>query len=89
MALCCSAFTAPWLFRIARNQVVDYLRKKAKQATAPLDESLASSDSNPELAAEQKLNIEQLVSATKRLTAAQREAISLRFTSELPIAQVA
>ena len=78
-----------WLFRIARNQVVDYLRKKAKQATAPLDESLASSDSNPELAAEQKLNIEQLVSATKRLTAAQREVISLRFTSELPIAQVA
>jgi len=29
------------------------------------------------------------LSATRRLTEAQREVISLRFTSELPIAQVA
>ena len=78
-----------WLFRIARNQVVDYLRKKTRQATAPLDESLASSDSTPELIAEQKLDTEQLLAATTRLTSAQREVISLRFTSELPIAQVA
>jgi len=78
-----------WLFRIARNQVVDYLRKKAKRATAPLDESLASSDSTPELIAEQKIDTEQLLAATTRLTPAQREVISLRFTSELPIAQVA
>jgi len=28
-----------WLFRIARNQVVDYVRKKKRQATVPLDES--------------------------------------------------
>ena len=78
-----------WLFRIARNQVVDYLRKKTRQATAPLDESLASSDSTPELIAEQKIDTEQLLAATTRLTSAQREVISLRFTSELPIAQVA
>jgi len=78
-----------WLFRIAHNLVVDYLRKKAKQATTPLVESLASSDSNPELIAEQRLNIEQLLSVTKRLTPAQREVISLRFAGELPIAQVA
>jgi len=78
-----------WLFRIAHNQVVDYLRKKAKQAIAPLDESLASSNSPPELVAERNLNIEQLLLATKRLTPAQREVISLRFTGELPIAQVA
>ena len=78
-----------WLFRIAHNQVVDYLRKKTKQATAPLDESLVSSDSNPQLMAEYKLDIEQLVSATKQLTRAQREVISLRFAGELSIAQVA
>ena len=78
-----------WLFRIAHNQVVDYLRKKTKQATAPLGESLVSNDSNPQLMAEHKLDIEQLVSATKRLTRAQREVISLRFAGELPIAQVA
>lgn len=78
-----------WLFRIAHNQVVDYLRKQTKQATVPLNQSMVSSDSNPQLVAEHRLDIEQLVSATKRLTEAQREVISLRFAGELSIAQVA
>jgi len=78
-----------WLFRIAHNQVVDYLRKKTKQATASLDQSLVSSDSNPQLMAEHRLDIEQLISATKRLTEAQREVIGLRFAGELSVAQVA
>ena len=78
-----------WLFRIAHNQVVDYLRKKSKRPTTPLDESQARSDSNPQLMAEKSLDIEQLVLATKKLTKAQQEVISLRFAGELPIAQVA
>jgi len=78
-----------WLYRIAHNQVVDYLRKKKMYTTTPLNESLVGSDINPQLAAELTLDIEQLLLATKRLTDAQREVISLRFTSELPIAQVA
>ena len=78
-----------WLFRIAHNQVVDYLRKKTKQATTLLDESLVSSNSDPQLVAEHKLDIEQLLSATKRLTEAQREVLSLRFAGGLPVAEVA
>ena len=78
-----------WLFRIAHNLVVDYIRKESKRATTPLDESLASSDDNPQLMSEHRLDIEQLISATKRLTEAQREVISLRFAGELPVAQVA
>jgi len=77
-----------WLFRIAHNQVVDYLRKK-KHAVVPLDESLPSSDGNPQQVVERELDIERLLLATKKLTEAQREVISLRFTSELPIAEVA
>ena len=80
---------AAWLFRIAHNQVVDYLRKKQKQAVIPFDESLASSDSNPQLMAEHNLDIEQLLLVTRQLTEAQREVISLRFAGGLPIAQVA
>ena len=77
-----------WLFRIAHNQVVDYFRKK-KRAALPLDESLENNDINPQLAVEHELDIKQLLLATKQLTEAQREVISLRFTSGLPTAEVA
>lgn len=78
-----------WLYRIAHNQAVDHLRKNKKRSTVPLDESLVSSGDSPHSAAERKMDIEQLLAATRRLTGAQREVISLRFTSELSIAQVA
>ena len=78
-----------WLFRIAHNQVVDYLRKKTKQATVSLNESLVSHNDDPQLITEQRLDIEQLILVTKQLTEAQREVISLRFAGGLSIAQVA
>ena len=81
-----------WLYRIAHNQVVDYFRKKSKRATVPLEESVASSSSDssdPRLEVERGLAIQQLASATKQLTKAQQEVISLRFAGELSVAQVA
>ena len=78
-----------WLYRIAHNQVVDYLRKSKKRPATLFDESLPSSDNNPQLLTEHSLEIEQLLSATRRLTEAQREVISLRFAGELSTAQVA
>ena len=39
--------------------------------------------------AEHSLDVEQLLLATRRLTEAQRQVISLRFAGGLPIAQVA
>ena len=80
---------AAWLYRIAHNQVVDYLRRKKKQPSPLLDESLISSDSNPQQMAEYNMDIEQLNMATRQLTEAQREVISLRFAGGLPIAEVA
>jgi len=78
-----------WLFRIAHNQVVDYFRKKSKRVTVPIDNLPIMANDNPQLMAERRSDIEQLVSATKQLTEAQREVISLRFAGELSIAQVA
>ncbi len=78
-----------WLFRIAHNQVVDYLRKSKKRVSVPLEESMVASDADPKEAFERKLNIERLVSATKKLTSAQQEVISLRFAGEMSVAQVA
>ncbi|MFC1954984.1 sigma-70 family RNA polymerase sigma factor [Chloroflexota bacterium] len=78
-----------WLFRIAYNQIVDYWRKKSKRVTVPLDESIRDEDDNPGIWLEKNMDIEQLVTATRRLTKAQREVISLRFAGELAISQVA
>ncbi len=82
---------ASWLYRIAHNQVVDYLRKKTRHASVPLDESIskADADSDPKRVTERKMEIEELVVATKKLTAAQQEVISLRFAGELSVAEVA
>ena len=80
-----------WLYRIAHNQVVDYFRKKSKHATVPLDESLPlpAADGDPKYLVEKKVEFEEVVKATRKLTAAQQEVISLRFASELSITEVA
>jgi len=78
-----------WLYRIAHNQMVDYLRKKSRRPSLPLDEAAAVSDSNPQKTTELKMDIEEMIKATRGLTQAQREVISLRFAGELPIARVA
>lgn len=78
-----------WLYRIAHNQVVDYLRKKGKRATVPLDESMKAGNDDPGHAAERKTEIEELAAATQKLTRLQQEVISLRFGGELSVAEVA
>ena len=80
-----------WLFRIARNQAVDYFRKKRKQTALPLDEarSVSMADIDPVALAEQKLRIEQLAVACQSLSEAQREVISLRFAGGLSVAETA
>lgn len=78
-----------WLFRIAHNQVVDYLRKEKKVIKVPLNESSSRSDSDPQQMVERSLDIEHLISATRQLTRAQREVIGLRFAGELSIAETA
>jgi RNA polymerase sigma-70 factor (ECF subfamily) len=78
-----------WLYRIAHNQVVDHLRKKSKRIIVPLDESIPAHADDPGHVAEQKIEIEEIIVATKGLTPAQQEVISLRFGGELSVAEVA
>jgi RNA polymerase sigma-70 factor (ECF subfamily) len=78
------------LFRIAHNQMVDFVRKASKKRTVPFDESLpVLSDSDPEHDVELKMDAEKVVSATRQLTKAQREVISLRFAGGLSITEAA
>jgi RNA polymerase sigma-70 factor, ECF subfamily len=80
-----------WLYRIAHNQAVDHLRRKTRRPTSELDDAILPDDpeESPQERLEAGVSMEQLAKATHRLTTAQREVISLRFTSEMPVAEVA
>ena len=79
-----------WLFKIAHNLVVDYLRKKAKiKAQAADMEMLPVADDDPIKEAETKIRMEKVADAMKRLTSDQRQVVSLRFLSGLASKEVA
>ena len=81
-----------WLYRIARNQIVDHMRKRKHYPSVSLDETLANSVyslDNPQTIVEIRSDVDQLIIAISKLTPAQREVIALRFTSDLSLAQVA
>jgi RNA polymerase sigma-70 factor (ECF subfamily) len=72
-----------WLFRIAHNLVVDFLRQKSKSHAVPLDHIDLPSEVNPALQAETHLEMERVAQAMKTLRPAQQEVIRLRFLAEL------
>ncbi len=78
-----------WLYKIAHNQVVDNVRKKSRQPVTELNEEITAAEDNPYKATELKVELEQLSVAIKKLTPLQQEVLALRFSSELPVAQVA
>ncbi len=78
-----------WLFRIAHNQVVDYYRKGTREGTLPLDEEIAVSPADPAALTERRLMMEQVATACRKLSEAQREVISLRFAGGLSVAETA
>ena len=68
-----------WLFRIAHNLVVDYLRKATKRKTIPIDTVPVKSDADPVAATERNIDIERMTEAMEQLTTEQREVLKLRF----------
>jgi RNA polymerase sigma-70 factor (ECF subfamily) len=77
-----------WLFKIARNLVVDYLRKTSKRKAVSLEDVEIRDRVSTEEALEAKLEVERLSKALKQLTPAQREVIGLRFFAGLSSAEV-
>ncbi len=76
-----------WLFKIAHNLVVDYLRKTGNHNDISMDGMETPSEYNLEKAVEGKLEVERLSKALKQLTPAQREVIGLRFFAGLSSAE--
>ena len=79
-----------WLFRIAHNLVVDYLRRSSRRKTTDLQEAqeIASTD-DPEQEALRTLQKEEVLLAMGSLTPAQKEVVALRFFGGLSSAEVA
>ena len=68
-----------WLYRIARNLVVDYLRKGSNKRLISLEKVEITSNSNPVSTVEKKIELERVAKAMTQLTEEQREVIRLRF----------
>ena len=72
-----------WLFRIAHNLTVDYLRKAVKRKTVSIDTVEIASDADPTTMVEKNMELERLTKAMEQLTWEQGEVLRLRFFGEL------
>jgi RNA polymerase sigma-70 factor (ECF subfamily) len=77
-----------WLFRIAHNLTVDYLRKMDKRRTVPIDSVVLVGNDNPVDTAEKNIEFERVTEAMKQLSTEQREVINLRFLGGLTSKEV-
>ena len=72
-----------WIFKIAHNLMVDYVRKASKQKFILFNDIQIPDKSSIEETVEKKFEVEGLSKALKQLTPAQREVIGLRYFAGL------
>ena len=68
-----------WVFRIARNKLIDLHRRRRRRGEVDLTEPLASMQISPQVLAERALDRGQIHLALKYLTDEQRQVIVLKF----------
>lgn len=78
-----------WLFRIARDRLVDHYRQSARQPTVELSESLSSDMPEPDARAEHAELSAALYTALEQLTDEQRDVIQFRFMEDWSLEQTA
>jgi RNA polymerase sigma factor (sigma-70 family) len=90
-----------WLFRIATNNCIDFLRKQKKNYTISLDQGFDDSESNmppmeveaKQLSPEQKMiqqqNINIMRELVKQLKPKYRELVEMRYFQELSYLEIA
>jgi RNA polymerase sigma-70 factor (ECF subfamily) len=78
-----------WLFRLARNAVIDHVRTSHEHADLAQSVERAGADAGPDELAVIRQEIEAVRSALATLTDDQRDAISLRFFAGLSAREAA
>ncbi len=81
-------FTA-WLYRIAHNQLVDYVRTLPRQTAQPLDMVADIPEHQTGSEYRSVLDRQTLEPALARLTPEQRQAVELRFLQGMSVAETA
>lgn len=77
-----------WLYKIAHNLTVDYLRKAARRKTVPIEDVEIESCEDIEKTVEQNIEIGRVNKAMEQLTSSQREVVRLRFFGGLTSREV-
>ncbi|MFC1981743.1 RNA polymerase sigma factor [Chloroflexota bacterium] len=77
-----------WLFRIARNETFNYIKRRKGQREIPLLENITT-QGNLETEIEERMLLEKTFQAMHNLTDLQREVLSLRFGEDLSIKETA
>jgi RNA polymerase sigma-70 factor, ECF subfamily len=77
-----------WLFRIARNTVIDFGR--TRRVAEPLDDEAGrkADPVDPSLVIEQRAEVDEIRAALAELTSEQRDVIVFRFFAELSHAEI-
>jgi RNA polymerase sigma-70 factor (ECF subfamily) len=78
-----------WLFRIARNVIIDHRRTDRSRRLVPLDDVVIAEEVSPHDVAEKRMDVKRVMTAVDSLSQAQREVIELRFAGELSTKEVA
>jgi RNA polymerase sigma-70 factor (ECF subfamily) len=78
-----------WLFRLARNVVIDHIRTRREHATLDLVVERSAPEPAPDELAVLRQEMDSVAAALRRLTPEQREAIELRFFAGLSAKEAA
>jgi len=80
---------ASWVYRIAHNHLVDYLRSQPKQGTVPIDDCYDLVGGQAENLLNKTLTASALTMALPRLTEDQRRVLVLRFVQGMNMLETA
>jgi RNA polymerase sigma-70 factor (ECF subfamily) len=78
-----------WLYRIARNRVIDHMRRQPEKADLSLEEGRVETIASGETTLENALQRDELLKAVQVLTDEQRQVIILKFIEDKDNATIA
>ncbi len=78
-----------WLFRLARNTVIDHVRTRREYVELEAATHRATEDAGPEAVAALRDDLDAVARALEKLTEDQREVIALRFFAGLSAREAA